>query len=331
MAHNLFRDSMVYVNETPWHQLGRPIDAASSSAEFLRAGGLDWNVGLVPAPGAKKDRRGRWSRLQVMRDAVDDETERVALGMVTSRYEPLQNRDAFAFFDPLIRSGWATYEAAGALGDGETVWVQVRLRDDMEVQKDESIRRYLLLRNRHNGEGSVSIRFTPVRVVCQNTLNWAEKKSPTKANVRHSRSMHERLREVVVDSLKDEIEAFSCRAERVFKTMANKPLETSRRLELLTQLCGKVPENPPPGPLPSRRDMVEKRLREQRDVDPQAGTETIWALYNAITWAEDERARMRACKDADAAINSAWFGSGADNKTAALKVLASEAGEALDA
>lgn len=106
MAQNLFRDSMVYVNETPWHQLGRQIDAASSSAEFLRAGGLDWNVGLVPAPGAKKDRRGRWSRLQVMRDAVDDETERVALGMVTSRYEPLQNRDAFAFFDPLIRSGW---------------------------------------------------------------------------------------------------------------------------------------------------------------------------------------------------------------------------------
>ena len=158
MAHDLFQDTMVYVGRVPWHGLGRKIHPKASFAGFLQAGNLNGGgVKLLPAQGAKQDEKGGWNRLTVMREPVGTENAPVALGMVTSRYEILRNVEAFAFFDPLIDRGWASYEAAGALGDGQTVWAQVRLKDDMKVCAGDSIERYLLLRNHHNGEGAVSI------------------------------------------------------------------------------------------------------------------------------------------------------------------------------
>lgn len=321
MAHDLFRDTMVYVGDKPWHGLGRKLDPSSTADEFLTAANLHWNVRLDPAPGAKQDKKKRWSRLIISRDAVPPEKDPVALGMVTSRYEPLQNTDAFAFFDPLIASNWASYEAAGALGDGETVWVQVRLRDDMEVQPGDTIKRYLLLRNRHNGDGAVSIRFTPIRVVCQNTLSFAEAKTSALANVRHSKAMPGRLLKVQADVLKTEIEAFSARSARVFQAMVKAQLKPLETLALLEKLCGAPPKAPPIDGLPARRTLVERRLAEQGEEDPLAGTGTVWSLYNAITWAEDERARQRGQKNPEAGLNAMWFGSGADNKASAFSAL----------
>jgi phage/plasmid-like protein (TIGR03299 family) len=322
MAHDLFKDTMVYVDETPWHGLGRRVSARASAAEFLIAGGLNWRVQLAPAPGAKEDAKGRWSRMTIYRDAVGDEPEPVALGMVSNRYTVLQNPEAFAFFDPLIRTGWATYEAAGALGDGETVWVQVRLRDDIEVQPGDRVRRYLLLRNRHNGEGAVAIRFTPVRVVCQNTLSLAELRSRAFASVRHSRNMHLRLQDVSADTVQREVEAFSARSTRVFKAMVERQLTPDERLVLLDDLCGKPPKAPSPSGLPTRRDLVDQRLTTQSSVDALAGDQSAWALYNAITWAEDERARLRGSKDPEAGLTAKWFGAGAEHKQKAFERLA---------
>ncbi len=331
MAHDLFQDSMVYVGDKPWHGLGTKIAASSTAKQFLEAANLDWKVSLDPAPGAKQDKKRRWSRLIISRDAVPPEKDRVALGMVTSRYEPLQNTGAFAFFDPLIASRWASYEAAGALGDGETVWVQVKLRDDMEVQAGDPINRYLLLRNRHNGEGAVSIRFTPIRVVCQNTLTFAEAKTSALANVRHSKAMPDRLLKVQAEVLKSEIEAFSARCSRIFQGMVKAKLTPLETLALLEKLCGAPPKGAPIDGLPARRTLVEERLAAQAEKDPLAGTGTAWALYNAITWAEDERARQRGQKNPEAGLNAIWFGGAADNKAAAFNVLGRVAGALMPA
>ena len=322
MAHNLFKDTMVYVGESPWHGLGAKVTRHSSAGEFLTAGNLNWEVRLSAAPGAKKDPKGRWSRLTILRDPVPGESGPVALGMVSSRYRVLQNRDAFAFFDPLVATGWASYEAAGALGDGETVWVQARLRDDVLVQPGDPIRRYLLLRNRHNGEGAVAIRFTPIRVVCNNTLTMAETRGRAFASVRHSASMAERLEDVSVEALQAEIQTASDRSLRAFRAMVQRRLACAERAALLEELCGKPPVKAPPGNIPARRDLVDQRLAIQAQTDPLAGVDTAWGLYNAITWAEDERARLRGLDDPEAGLNAAWFGAGAEFKLKAFERLA---------
>ena len=125
MAHALFRDRMAYVGDRPWHRLGTKVPGGTSTADFLGAAGLDWQVSVVPARGAKRGPptrqhpAGRWNRYEIQREALDREPEPVALGIVSYRYVPLQNRDAFAFFDPLLESGWASLETAGALNDGD--------------------------------------------------------------------------------------------------------------------------------------------------------------------------------------------------------------------
>ncbi len=321
MAHALFRERMAYVGEQPWHRLGRQVAAGTSSADFLEAAGLDWKVELVPASGAKrlpptKTHPGeRWTRYQIQRPPLDNEQMPVAFGMVGDRYVPLQNTEAFAFFDPLLEQGWASLETAGALHDGQVVWVQVRLRDNIEVRPGDQIERYLLLRNRHDGEGAVSIRFSPVRVVCKNTLTFAERSQRAFASIRHSRRMGERLMEVQVDAIKAEVEAFTERTKLVFQAMAEQNLAPADQLKLLDKLCGKPPKAPSPEK-PTRREMAEKRLAAQKNDDPSAGSETAWGLYNAITWMEDERARQ--AKDKEAATNRMWFGSGAESKAAAF-------------
>jgi len=330
-VHALFKDRMAYVRERPWHGLGTKVACGTSTADFLRAAGLDWKVAVVPARGAKPGPKtklhpgGRWSRYEIQREAVADEKEPVALGIVSHRYVPLQNQEAFAFFDPLLKDGWASLETAGVLYDGGTVWVQVRLREVMTIGRDDELVRFLLLRNRHDGEGSVSIRFTPIRVVCQNTLTFAERRQQAFANERHTGKLQHRLEKVRVDAIHTQIEAFSARMKTAFEKMVAARLEVPRRLELLDKLCGEVTDKTPPAG-PTRRQMVDQRLAVQASCDPLAGNETVWALYNAITWVEDER--VRKLKDEEEAVNRMWFGAGADNKAKAFEVLAVEAGAA---
>lgn len=132
VAHALFRDTLAYVGESPWHRLGRRVPRGTASAEFIKAAGLDWEVECVPAPAAKeklsaRDGSKRSNRNVIRRPSLARaETERVAFAIVSSRYRPLQNRHAFGFFDPRLR-GWADLEAAGALHDGEVIWVHPRV------------------------------------------------------------------------------------------------------------------------------------------------------------------------------------------------------------
>jgi phage/plasmid-like protein (TIGR03299 family) len=94
----------------------------------------------------------------------------VLLGVVSRRYQPLQNAEAFEFFDLIVS---AYFETAGALGEGERIWVMAKMPEAMQIVPGDECLKYLLLSNTHTGEGSVTVKFTSVRVVCQNTLIMA--------------------------------------------------------------------------------------------------------------------------------------------------------------
>ena len=128
MPHELFKDSMAFVDETPWHGLGTRIPQGMASDDMINAANLDWQVRKRPAPGARMidPEREAYDRYIVMRDKVGDEQDDVALAIVGHAYEILQNTDAFAFFEPFIDHNWASFHTAGALGNGERVWVLAR-------------------------------------------------------------------------------------------------------------------------------------------------------------------------------------------------------------
>lgn len=157
-------ESMFYVRQAPWHGLGVRVEEAPSSQDALRLSGLDWQVVQqaitttegVPIPGYKANLR---------------DTDHQVLGVVTDRYRVVQNTEAFAFTDGLLGEG-VKYETAGSLQNGRKIWLLAKLPDKYIIEGDQ-IDPYLVFSNSHDGSGSIKVAMTPIRVVCQNTLNLA--------------------------------------------------------------------------------------------------------------------------------------------------------------
>jgi len=164
--------SMFYTGRVPWHEFGKSVLTELNSEQAIVAAGLDWNVEVAPIETADQERT-----------AVDDYrvTRRVEdqaiLGVVKKNFVPIQNRQAFKFFDSVVGEGKAVYHTAGALQGGSKVWVLAKMPDVLEIGKGigkiDEVERYLLLSNAHDGSRPLQMLFTPVRVVCSNTLNLA--------------------------------------------------------------------------------------------------------------------------------------------------------------
>lgn len=162
MAANV--ESMFYVRETPWHGLGTRVMEAPASKEALTLAGLDWKVLQEPVYTQSEE------FIKGYKANVRD-SDRKVLGVVTDRYKVIQNEEAFSFTDSLLGEG-VRYETAGSLQGGKKVWILARLPHEYIIS-GEQISPYLVFSNTHDGSGAIKVALTPIRVVCQNTLNLA--------------------------------------------------------------------------------------------------------------------------------------------------------------
>jgi phage/plasmid-like protein (TIGR03299 family) len=170
MAHNV--ETMFSVRKMPWHRLGKILDNPPTSKEAIVEAGLDWKVELKEIAWKHVTSGGNENYTDIPnRRCLVRKTDNKPLALVSGQYEPLQNRDAFKWFDGIVKNGKATYETAGSLQGGKKIWVLAKLNDGMEIVKGDNVRRYLLLANGHDGKTSILVQPTPIRVVCENTLN----------------------------------------------------------------------------------------------------------------------------------------------------------------
>jgi len=183
MAANV--ETMFYVGETPWHGLGQKIDTAPTSEDAIKVAGLDWDV--IPKP--IYDELGREiPGYKVNMRSTDNKN----LGIVTNRYKIVQNREAFAFTDALLGEG-VRYETAGSLASGKRVWLLARMENTTLCE--ENIDPYLVFTNSHDGTGAVRVAISPVRVVCQNTLNLALSQASRHWSCAHKGDIQSKLEE----------------------------------------------------------------------------------------------------------------------------------------
>ena len=157
-------EKMFYVRETPWHGLGTRVMEAPASSEALQIAGLDWKVIQEPIYTAGKE------PIEGFKVNVRD-IDRKVLGVVSDRYKIVQNQEAFSFTDELLGEG-VRYETAGSLQNGRKVWLLARMPHEYIIS-GERITPYLVFFNSHDGSGAIKAALTPIRVVCQNTLNLA--------------------------------------------------------------------------------------------------------------------------------------------------------------
>ena len=184
-------DSMFSVRQTPWHGLGAVLDQPPTTiADAIERSGLGWRVEREPIAIDRGDVAtvddwwlprceeipGWWANVR--------QDTRQVLGIVGERYRIVQNIEAFQFVDQLIGSAMH-FETAGSLHGGRRVWVLAQLPEHIEVGGDP-VRPYVLLMNSHDGSTAVVAASTPIRVVCQNTLNWGLERARQKYSIRHT-------------------------------------------------------------------------------------------------------------------------------------------------
>ena len=185
-------ESLFSVRVTPWHGMGTIVEDAPTSEDAIILAGLNWEVmqkrlvteDAIPVPDNYANVRS---------------TDGKVLGVVGKRYQIVQNKDAFKFTDSLLGEG-VTYETAGSLNDGKTIWLLAKMPDKYTILGDE-VTPYIVFTNTHDGSGAVKVAMTPVRVVCQNTLNASLEQAKRTWSTRHVGSIDAKLRDAE-DTLK---------------------------------------------------------------------------------------------------------------------------------
>jgi phage/plasmid-like protein (TIGR03299 family) len=209
MAHNLNYNSdnneysFFSVKERAWHGLGKIVEQYPTSAEAIKFAGLDFKVEKRPLftnqfPNEDIGYVGNdiAYKIDVPKFFATVRTDNNSvLGVVGKDYEVVQNVDAFEFFDAIVGGGdGILYETAGALGKGERIFITAKLPGYVRVGREDLLERYLFLTTSHDGFGSITAAFTPIRVVCNNTLNAAMRNHTNAIKIRHTASANDRLK-----------------------------------------------------------------------------------------------------------------------------------------
>lgn len=170
------------------------VEDCTTSLECMQKAGLDWTVAkcklFAEMPNSKD---GNVDFKECPNAFGTYRTDfNIPLGVVKERYTPVQNNEAFKFFDGAIGKNKAIWQTAGFFGNGERIFVSAKLPKNIFVNGDP-VDNYLVFTTSHDGSSGVKILFTPIRVVCQNTLNAAIRNAENYVSFRHTSSVHDNL------------------------------------------------------------------------------------------------------------------------------------------
>lgn len=318
MAHELEivdgQAQMFSVKETPWHRLGHIIETAPSIEEGIRLAGLNWQVTTEPV--YTLDAAG--VPVQAPAKATRRADTGALLGVVGPSYEPLQNSEAFKFFQPFIDNKLATLETAGSLRDGKRVWVMAKLGLDDSIivpASGDRVAKYVLLSNSHDGTLAIRVGFTPVRVVCNNTLQMSiQDKASRLIRIRHTGKVAENL-EKIRDVMNLANQQFEATAEQ-YRFLAGKQISQSD-LEKYVKIVFSTPkqlEDPESQGGSKVLPNIVRLFEGGRGNDMEGVKGTLWAAYNAVT----EYVQYERGEDAGVRLDNTWFGQGATINKKAL-------------
>lgn len=309
MAHEI--ETMAYFGNRPWHGLGTALDEADlyDWQSASKKAGLDWTVELVPLVTAD-------TQAKVENKAVRRTSDSKVLGVVGPRYAPLQNRDAFAWFQPFLDAREAALHTAGSLRQGSRVWVLAKLnRDPLVIAEGDEVEKFVLLSHGHDGSLAVRAGFTPIRVVCQNTLSMAHGSDASKLiRIKHTRDVLDNLANVreVMDLANQEFEATAEQYRRLARKSVNQA-DLRRYVKRVLKIEDEQDAST------RSKNIVEEivRLAEAgRGNDLASVRGTLWTAYNGVS----EYLTYNRGRSGDNRLNSLWFGDSAITNRHALSV-----------
>lgn len=315
MAHEI--ETMAFFQKAPWHGLGTALEQSDlyDWQKTCEKAGLSWGVELVPLVTAD-------AQAKVTHKAVRRTTDGRTLGVVGPRYTPLQNNDAFGWFQPFLDAKEAALHTAGSLRHGSRIWVLAKLnRTPLVVAQGDEVEKFILLSHGHDGSLAVRVGFTPVRVVCQNTLSMAHGSDASKLiRVKHTRDVHENLANIreIMDVANSEFEAT---AEQ-YRLLARKSINQADLRRYVKNVFKVEEEEEGSTRLKNIMEQVIELAEAGRGNELPSVRNTLWTAYNGVSeWLGYQRGNSQ-----DNRLNSLWFGDGANINRHALEVAVEMAG-----
>ena len=313
-------ESLAYAGKDPWHGLGKAVQANLSPLAMQRAAGLDWTVEKVPlhypvgAPTGQENPEWRRSGDYALVRSSDGRY----LDTVKSTWRPVQNSEAFQFFDEFVRAGDLTMETAGSLAGGKWVFALAKARDCFHLAraKQDVTESYLLFTNPHAYGQSVDIRFTPVRVVCRNTLTLAlgQKNNDYRVSFAHRRAFSPSLAQSLVRHMVHRLDDYRLQADY----LAGRRYDSESVDRYFREVFKPTvePRKPSGDVLPLTRNAA----RAAEIVETQPGHElapgTWWNAFNAVTYLTDHEIG----RSHETRLTTAWYGPGKARKVRGLNL-----------
>lgn len=302
-AEILEDDGIVYVGAKPWHGLGIEVDPNITAHEAMMQAKLDWNVEKVPllyqtAPSFVGEPVLRNVDGHVGIKRMD--TQRI-LGVTTPRYEPFQNADGFEVFQQVLDTGMAKIETAGSLKNGRIVWALARIQsEDLAVTGNDLIRPYVLLSFGHDGKRGIKFGFTPIRVVCWNTLSASDTNEASRlVRVAHKGDVKGNV-QMLVKALDLTVQEFRATLAD-YRKMLNTPINQDDLREYVRVSLQLVEKDDNKRATNLINRVTDLAITGKGNAE-SAGT--LWAGFNAVT----EYLSHGAGRSADNRYSSLWFG-----------------------
>jgi len=336
MAHLV--ETMAYANAVPWHGLGKHVDSNMTPEEMLVAAELDWTVSKRSAyvstlpsvdnqynPKASGDMMLIEDSFFVVRDSDNSVLSHCGTG-----YNPFQNREVMGFFKKFTEAGHMNMETAGSLKLGKEVWGLAKLKEGFKLAGGDEVEGYLLLNNSHQVGKAMTIMFTPIRVVCNNTLTLAlgDAASQNRFRVLHLQMFNDEVMRAAEEALglshncmetfKQQSEYLSSKSAKTFDVdnFIAELLQPTTLIER-AKAQGKAANDLPPLRDEFKRNAltVAEAFEMSPGSDMKSARGTWWGAFNAVTYAVDH---PRRSSQEGNSLYSAWFGSGANIKRKAL-------------
>lgn len=306
-------ETMAYAGETPWHGLGVPVPADLSPEQMLKKAELDWTVRKVPAYAMVAGKPVAVGRSALVRDSDD-----TILDVVSDDWNVLQNHEAFEFFHDFVANGDMEMHTAGSLRNGQLVWALAKVHDSFELFKGDQVDSYLLFSNPHKYGWSIDVRFTPIRVVCNNTLTLSlNTASKNFVKISHRRQFSG-------DEVKETLGIAKEKLAK-YKEMAQFLGGKKYNVVDLTKYFKQV--FPVTGGPDKKKEMSVSASKALDVIHTQPGAKfaegSWWSAFNTVTYMVDHVLG----RSQDNRLTSAWFGNGKKVKSDALE-LAVEMAEA---
>jgi len=294
--------SMAWAGDLPWHGLGTKVSNDLTPEQMLKAANLDWKVTPVPAFATIAG-----EQVDIGRSALVRDRDNRVLDVITNDWIPNQNADAFEFFNDFIAAGEMEMHTAGSLRDGQIVWALAKIKDSFELFKGDQVDSYLLFTNPHKYGSSIDVRFTPIRVVCNNTLTLSlSQNSSQVVKVSHRNRFDGDAVKETLGIAKEKLQSY----KEMAAYLGSKRFNDENVVDYFKRVF----------PVSGAKKEISKNAEIALNIiDQQPGAEyaegTWWQAFNAVTFMTDHVIG----RSADTRLQSAWYGYNKGLKTRALE------------